>query len=82
MTERFYPCKGEPLSKRGLQPPLFPETSRLYLREGYDPEPGLVDAVHVALTLGRPPLLTGPPGTGKTELAFSVAGERSNARAC
>jgi MoxR-like ATPase len=39
----------------------------------YKPDPGLVDAVNVALVLNRPLLLTGDPGTGKTQLAFSVA---------
>jgi MoxR-like ATPase len=40
---------------------------------GYVPHPELVEAVNVALTLGMPLLLTGEPGTGKTELAASVA---------
>ena len=40
---------------------------------GYRPDPGLVDAVNVALVLNKPLLLTGEPGTGKTQLAFSVA---------
>lgn len=39
----------------------------------YKPDPGLVDAVNVALVLNRPLLVTGRPGTGKTQLAFSVA---------
>jgi MoxR-like ATPase len=42
---------------------------------GYVPDPGLVDAVNVALLLGQPLLLTGEPGTGKTQLAHSVAYE-------
>src|SRR6266436_3126407 len=41
--------------------------------EGYDPDPGLVDAVNVALIIGQPLLITGEPGTGKTQLASSVA---------
>ena len=40
---------------------------------GYLPDPGLVDAVNVALTLNRPLLLTGDPGTGKSQLARSLA---------
>jgi MoxR-like ATPase len=39
----------------------------------YKPSPGLVDAVNVALVLDKPLLLTGEPGTGKSQLAFSVA---------
>jgi MoxR-like ATPase len=41
--------------------------------EGYLADPGLVDAVNVALLLGQPLLLTGEPGTGKTQLASSLA---------
>jgi len=40
---------------------------------GYLPDSGLVDAVNVALILGKPLLLTGDPGTGKTQLAYSLA---------
>ena len=39
----------------------------------YVPSAGLVSAVNVALNLGLPLLLTGEPGTGKTELAQHVA---------
>jgi MoxR-like ATPase len=42
---------------------------------GYRPDSGLVDAVNVALVLGQPLLLTGEPGTGKTQLAYSVGWE-------
>jgi MoxR-like ATPase len=40
---------------------------------GYLPDKGLVDAVNVALILRQPLLLTGEPGTGKSQLATSVA---------
>ena len=40
---------------------------------GYLPDPNLVDAVNVALLLNKPLLLTGEPGTGKPQLAGSVA---------
>ncbi|MBV6440770.1 MAG: MoxR family ATPase [Haliscomenobacteraceae bacterium CHB4] len=39
----------------------------------YVPSPGLTSAVNVALNLGLPLLLTGEPGTGKTELAQHIA---------
>lgn len=39
----------------------------------YLPAPGLVSAVNVALNLGLPLLLTGEPGTGKTQLAYHIA---------
>jgi len=42
---------------------------------GYRAEPGLIDAVNVAILLGQPLLLTGEPGTGKTQLAFNLAWE-------
>lgn len=42
---------------------------------GYIPDPGLIDAVNVALLLNQPLLLTGEPGTGKTQLAYSVSWE-------
>lgn len=43
--------------------------------QGYIPSPDLKNAVNVALTLGRPLLLTGEPGTGKSSLAKSIAYE-------
>ena len=39
----------------------------------YLPSDALVDAVNVALAIGQPLLLTGDPGTGKTQLAYHVA---------
>ena len=39
----------------------------------YIPSDALIDAVNVALSLGQPLLLTGEPGTGKTQLAYHIA---------
>jgi MoxR-like ATPase len=41
--------------------------------QGYLPDPDLQAAVNVSLHIGKPLLVTGEPGTGKTQLAWSVA---------
>lgn len=50
------------------KPPL-----KFVSREAYLPDPKLVEAVNLAITLGRPLLLQGEPGSGKTRLAYAVA---------
>jgi len=52
-----------------------PDRSRFRDPRRYLPDPALVKAVNVALLLGQPLLLTGEPGTGKTQLAYSVSRE-------
>lgn len=68
---------GDPRNKK-TEKPVELGTLRRFAKEavsGYRPEPPLVDAVNVALMLGQPLLVTGDPGTGKTQLAFSIAWE-------
>lgn len=68
---------GNPGARRGRHPAQLPGSR--YARQtdpaGYLPDPGLVDAVNVALLLGQPLLVTGEPGVGKTQLAHSLAWE-------
>ncbi|NET34014.1 MAG: MoxR family ATPase [Cyanothece sp. SIO1E1] len=52
-----------------------PQRSRLLNAENYIADEGLRDACNVALLLGQPLLLTGEPGTGKTQFAYNLAWE-------
>lgn len=51
------------------------ETADPYHPRHYLAGDGLREAVNVALALGQPLLLTGDPGTGKTQLAYSLQWE-------
>jgi MoxR-like ATPase len=53
------------------KPVVLPESRRAGKEspKNYLPEPGLVDAFRASLLLRRPLLLTGEPGTGKTQAA-------------
>ncbi len=53
--------------------PAFEYNPRLSDPSLYNPSQALTDAVNVALSLGQPLLLTGEPGTGKTQLAHHIA---------
>src|SRR5262245_2564705 len=66
---------GATLSSRNLKLPLFKKLKGLDDPAGYVAEKGLRDAVNVAMALGQPLLLTGEPGTGKTQLAASLTYE-------
>ncbi|MEW6645112.1 MAG: MoxR family ATPase [Pseudomonadota bacterium] len=67
----------EPSPHRPTQPKELPFHTLSGLRQPqhYLADPGLVDAVNVALMLRQPLMLTGEPGTGKTVLAWSLAWE-------
>ncbi len=67
MTFRLYD-RGEP---RDL--PEIPFNQKLHDPKLYRPSEGLIQAVNVALNLHQPLLLTGEPGTGKTQLAHHLA---------
>lgn len=71
----LYGGAGSTLAERNLRLPLFAAANELNDPHYYLADAGLRDAVNVALTLGQPLLLTGEPGTGKTQLAYSVAHE-------
>lgn len=64
------PERRDALARRSLPPSLgsHREAARFF-----QPDADLVDAVNVALAVGAPLLLTGEPGTGKTQVAFYLA---------
>jgi MoxR-like ATPase len=61
---------AELLSKRSIPPVSGGLT---HSAEAYRPDKNLVEAVNVALATGQPLLVTGEPGTGKTQLAYFLA---------
>ncbi len=71
----LYEGTGKTLQERKQELPLFTPDDYLTDPKGYRAGEGLIDAVNVALELGQPLLITGDPGSGKTQLAHSVAHE-------
>lgn len=55
--------------------PEFREDEKLNAPALYRPSAGLKNAVNIAIMLGKPLLLTGEPGSGKTQLAYSMAAD-------
>lgn len=70
---QIYNRQGQTLKERNLQLPPYSKIKGIDAPKGYIASQPLTDAVNVALTLGQPLLLTGEPGTGKTQLANSIA---------
>lgn len=68
----FYSGSAKRAKTTPAELPASPRTS-LNDAERYVPDENLCSAVNVALLLGQPLLLTGEPGTGKTQLAYSVS---------
>jgi MoxR-like ATPase len=56
-----------------MTPETVQETSGLLAAGGYIADRALATTVHLALAMGRPLLLEGEPGTGKTEIAKVLA---------
>jgi MoxR-like ATPase len=69
MNFNLYQTKGDP----PVMPDFKPLADRIADADTYLPSDELTAAVNVALALGQPLLLTGEPGTGKTQLAFHIA---------
>lgn len=59
----------------GYQPTRDDQQTPLRNPNGYRASPELAGAVNVALSLDMPLLVTGEPGTGKTQLAYRLAAE-------
>ncbi len=77
---KLYDPDASPLTQRGALPKAPPWRQAGARRDSvlaatFRPDRALVDAVNTALYLRRPLLLTGKPGTGKSSLAYSVAGQ-------
>lgn len=64
--------RGTPGELSARTPPRALSDHRLAAPR-YQPSDSLVDAINVALALGAPLLITGEPGTGKTQVAWYVA---------
>jgi MoxR-like ATPase len=69
----LYEGNGIPITQRDQMLPYFEPIKDFDDPKYYIAGKGLRKAVNVALYLGRPLLVTGEPGTGKTQLADSIA---------
>lgn len=72
---RLYEGNGSTIAERRRELAGFEREADLSDPRHYLASDGLRNAVNVALMLGQPLLITGEPGTGKTQLAGSIAHE-------
>lgn len=71
----FHQFRGQGPIENASNNPLVTEVDSFRDPRGYRAGTDLVNAVNVALALQMPLLLTGDPGTGKTQLAYRLAVE-------
>lgn len=71
----FHQFRGQGPIEGASSNPLVTKTDPLHDPQGYRAGTGLANAVNVAMALQMPLLLTGEPGTGKTQLAYRLAVE-------
>lgn len=75
MTFPFFKGKGDTPIESGWQKLPPSRFGAETMPEQYEADEELADAVNVALLMNKPLLLTGEPGTGKTQLAYRLAWE-------
>jgi MoxR-like ATPase len=73
ISEYLYEISRNPAALDQKPLPGSWQAEDLEKAEGYKPDEGLVAAMDVSRLLGQPLLITGEPGTGKTQFAYYVS---------